>query len=135
VNDADSRSRREQILADALRAADRRRRTRALRRVAGTACACLLAVGTVLVVARNLRRTVQLTPLGHVVPKPTSVPAPHPSTNPDTPRVVVQIIPADRVERRWQVIDDDQLIAALAAAGQPGGVASLNGKAVVVPLR
>jgi hypothetical protein len=60
---------------------------------------------------------------------------PAPATNPDTPRVIVQIIPADRVERTWQVINDDQLIAAMADAGRPGGVARLNGRAVVVPIQ
>jgi hypothetical protein len=139
VNDADSRSRREQILADALRAADRRRRVRGARQVAGGTCICLLAIGTFGVVSRNFRSSVRPAPLVHVGPNPTSAPAPPPApvaaTTPDTPRVVVQIIPADHVERHWQVIDDDQLIAALASAGKPGGVVHLNGKAVVVPLQ
>jgi hypothetical protein len=129
--------RRAAIRADALRVADRRRRARVARRVAGVACVCLLAIGTFAIVSRISRTPVQPAPMVHVTPGSTSSPAPmqSPSTSPSTPRVVVQIIPADHVERRWQVINDDQLIAALAAAGKPGGVARLNGKAVVVPLQ
>jgi len=131
--------RRDAILADALRVADRRRRARGARHVAGVTCVCLLALGTFAIVSRSSRSPVQPARMGQAMPGPTSSPAtaptPSPATNPDTPRVVVQIIPADRVERRWQVINDDQLIATLAAAGKPGGVAHLNGKAVVLPLQ
>jgi hypothetical protein len=138
LSDAAAR-RRNAILADALRAADRRRRARVARHVVGVACVCLLAVGTFAIVSRNGRSPVQPTPLGNAMPGPTSsptpAPTPSPATNPDTPRVVVQIIPADHVERRWQVINDDQLIAALAAAGKPGTVARLNGKEIVLPLQ
>jgi hypothetical protein len=131
-------TRRDAILADALRAADRRRRARVARHVAGVACVCLLAVGTFTAVNRLIRTPVQPTPFVHRTPSPTSSAAPPaPATHPETPprRVIVQIIPADRVERSWQVIDDEQLISAMAAAGKPGGVARLNGRAVVVPLQ
>lgn len=134
--------RRDAILADALRAADRRRHARVVRHAAGVAGACcLLAIGTFAFMDRSVRSTLQPSPLVNVTPAPgpTSFPAPVSApvaaTNPDTPRVVVQIIPADRVERHWQVINDDQLIAAMADAGKPGGVVELNGKAVVVPLQ
>jgi hypothetical protein len=132
-------ARRQAILADALRAADRRRRARLTRRIAGAACVCLLAIGTLAIVVRSSHSPVQSIPIVDVTPGPTSspapAPAPGPSTAPDAPRIVVQVIPADHVERRWQVINDDQLIATLAAAGKPGGVAHLNGKAVVLPLQ
>ena len=133
-----ARQRRDAILADALRAADGRRRARVARRVAAASSACVLALGAFAIYSRVARPPVGPTPVVEVVPRPTSVPAPpiaRPSTAPDAPRVIVQIIPADHVERRWQVINDDQLIAALAAAGKPGGVAQLNGKAVVLPLQ
>jgi hypothetical protein len=135
--------RRDAILADALRAADRRRHRLVARRVTGVAGICLLAAGAFSVVSRSVRAPERPGTLGHVAPAPTSspafaptpVPTPAPVTNPGSSPIVVQIIPADRVERTWQVINDDQLIAAMAAAGKPGGVARLNGRAVVVPLQ
>jgi hypothetical protein len=129
--------RRDAILVDALRAAGRRRRARVACHVAGVAGVCLLAIGTFAIMSPSGRSPVQPARMGQAVQGPTSSPAPTPTpaTNPDTPHVVVQIIPADLVERRWQVINDDQLIAALAAAGKPGGLARLNGKAVIVPLQ
>jgi hypothetical protein len=138
----DGATRREAILADALRAADRRRRSRVARRLAAVTCVCLLALGTIAIMLRSNDRSTHPAAPRDVASGPTSLPTPAPprprppATAPDvSPRVVVQIIPADRVERKWQVIDDDQLIAALAAAGKPAGVARVNGKAVLVPLQ
>jgi hypothetical protein len=136
-------ARRESILADALRAADGRRRTRAGRNLAAAVFAVALASSLVVFVARSPHaQTHAVSPpapgaSAQPSPVPTSRSAQRssPSTASDTARVVVQIIPAEHVERRWQVIDDEQLIAALAAAGKPGGVARLNGKAVIVPLQ
>lgn len=47
-------------------------------------------------------------------------------------RVIVQVIPAQPAERRWVTIGDDQLLAALAQAGQPSGMVRLNGQAILV---
>jgi hypothetical protein len=127
-------ARRDAILADALRTADRRRHWRALRRVAAAACIGAIAFGTVASVYRSTHRPTHLQSPGRIATSaPSTVPA---AIVPEhLPRIVVQIIPADDVDRKWQVINDDQLLAALADAGKPAGIARVNGKAVLVPIQ
>jgi hypothetical protein len=47
----------------------------------------------------------------------------------------VQVIRAGDVKPTWEVLSDDQLLAALADAGRPSGFVRLNGKSVVVPIQ
>jgi hypothetical protein len=125
---ASGAARRAQILADAMGAADARRRRARVRRVATgiavatTAGACLFAV---------LSKT-------HDVPAPAPQRSPiviaPPHTAPSTAATfAIQIIRTEDVKPRWETIGDDQLLAMLAEAGRPSGMVELNGKAVVVP--
>lgn len=134
--------RRRDILADALRAADRRRGRRT-RLVAGVvafpACAAALLVLPPLSRQRPASVVGPISPptaqteLVPLLPAPPSLIAIRPA--PAAPAVHVEIIPADAAKGSSELLSDDQFIRALADAGQPSGLARLNGKTVVVPIQ
>src|SRR5688572_1821225 len=126
--------RRRQILADALRAADRRRRTRAMGVFgvgAGAAVTLAVVVGTILTVSRRdgtsggelaavtqpVTRPLPAPVAGHdpapPVPPPT---APAPPVPPE-PGVIVEVVRDEPGSRTWQTLSDDELLAELAAVG------------------
>lgn len=121
--------RRQFILRDALRAADRRRRRRLAVRAGATGCILgLVAIATFMLVGRHERHDIP------IVVQPSSQPSKtHVATT--EPKVVVQIIRAGDVQPKWQTLSDEQFLAALADAGRPSGFIELNGKTVVVPLQ
>jgi hypothetical protein len=125
-------ARRQAILADALRAADGRRRTRAATRAAAGAAAAVFVVATfAFVVTRREPVPATVAKAPHPAPSPTTSPLPAPAR----PTVIVQVIREQDVRPKWEVLSDDQLIDALADAGRPSGLVTLNGETTVVPIR
>jgi hypothetical protein len=132
-------ARRRMILHAALRQADRRRRRRLAVR-GGTVVGAGAAIAAILLFA--LPSSDRHTQPHQVVIEPKQVPSP-PSTGPvdakrtkvapPAPPIIVEIIRADQIKPKWEIIDDDQLLAALASAGQPSGLVTLNGKTEIVP--
>jgi hypothetical protein len=119
--------RRQSILADALGTADRRRIRRFVVRGTVVACAVGALAATLALLTQPHRPDTIVVESPH--PAPTTTPVPTP------PKVVVQIIRAGDVKPTWEVLSDDQFLAALADAGRPSGFVQLNGKSVIVPLR
>lgn len=133
----DGQQRRRQILQRALREARRRRRQRWVAPGAGGALVLLIA------------GFIALRPRPHLV-APTFPPTVARITAPIAPPVppappstaVVEYIATDptitdrlsipQEPPRWTSIDDQQLLAELASAGQPAGLAYINGRAILL---
>jgi hypothetical protein len=128
-------ARRRQILAAAFREADRRQRRRTVRRAAVFTCVAGF-IGLSLIFIRA--RTTPSAPAVAINPTTQSAITQTTSRADDRvkpPAVAVEFIPAENINRRWEVIDDDQLLDALADAGQPSGIMRIDGKTVVVPVQ
>jgi hypothetical protein len=143
-------ARRREILAEALCAADRRRRGRAIRRAGVVTCVAGVLVGAIVFAPRENDSRISPTPVVIEPPrapqsKPTSVHNDHQPLRSITPpprrepkreaKLVVQVISNEDVKPRWQVLSDDQFLAELADAGQPSGLLRLNGQSMIVPIR
>jgi len=125
--------RRQQILLLAQGQARRRRRARRNRRGGGFVVLGLIAAAVLW--PRHHDRRNSSSPIARASP-----PASQPSSEPSG--IVVQYIQtdptiADRLTLgpqtpRWTSIDDRQLLDELAAAGQPGGIVSMNGKTMLL---
>jgi hypothetical protein len=128
-------ARREQILLLAKTEAKHRRRRRMVSR--SMACAMLvIAIGVILFRFRPQ-------PIIHTLPAITvSVPKTVPTVPALEPTIVVRYIQTDPtitdrltlppVKPRWTEMDDRQLLQELAAAGQPAGIARVNGKTMLL---
>ena len=133
-------TRRREILADVLRAADGRRRKRlAVRSGAGVACVLVALFAVPITTPTREEKTVVVQPPPPpttrtrptiAMPRPLIVIRPAPAT---TPIVRVEVIRGDLADRRWEVLNDDQFLDALADAGRPSGLARINGVTTVVP--
>lgn len=123
--------RREEILRSAVRAASRRRRRGQFLRVGAPLAAVVLAA---FLAARF--GSVQQSPRAQTKPPEVATVPPPPAAAPVTPPAVpgvtitrIQTDPTllDRLsvpprKRDWQVLNDEQLLQALAAAGRPAGL-------------
>lgn len=125
------RARREEILDDALRVADRRRRAKIFSRAA----VVLIAAGifsSVFLVGRG--RTPA--PVAHVLPPAIRETAPLKKSPAEIAIVRVKTDPTLLEQMRappqtptWKELSDDELLKQLAAAGKPAGIAYVDGKA------
>ena len=136
-------ARRDEILRQTLRLVrQRRQRRRAFKLATGVAGVVLVAI-----LLRQPWRSAQ-----PVSPAPTPPPAPfvgNPPPHEPTPRpggeVIVQIIPPDptistrlaapELPPMWRTIDDEQLLAAVAATGQRAGLVRINGQTLLFASR
>jgi len=132
---AAGQERREAILQTALRTVRRRRRARRAVGVTG-------GVAAIVLVAVMLHRSPESVPQTSV-PQPVAPPrvAVQPSyppvESPDVPRfatirivgddpTIMERLAAPAVPQLWRTIDDEELLAEMAAAGQPAGLARIN---------
>ena len=142
--------RRRQILADALRAADRRRHAGIARRTGAVALVAVCAAGVAFVTVTGTNPFATSPEVAVVQPATRPGPPTRPSavehevtppgrdqraapTRPAPTGVIVQVIRDEPGARSWQTLSDDELLAELAAAGQPAGIVRLNGRTVLVP--
>ena len=126
-------ARRQAILADALRTTDRRRRRRFAARAGAAACVAGAIAFAFAVALLNQPKHDPTIVVESPRPAPPTRPIDSPRPLEASPKVVVQIIRAGDVKPRWEVLNDDQFLAAMADAGRPSGFVQLNGKSVVVP--
>jgi len=137
------RDRRDAILQLAVGAARRKRRRRAAVRGAGAACALVLIAAIALQLIGPSTGTHEQIAAPSV---PAQVPGPEPGFAHAKPQpqpvFAVAHIPTDRAittrlavaaePPRWQSIDDDELLAALAQSGRPSGLIEMAGKTHLV---
>lgn len=127
--------RRDAILADALREADRRRHRRAARRAGAVVCTCALMAGIAVVILRQNH----IAPTPQIVAQPTTTKATKATRSlilhGQPPKIVVQVIRAEDVKPTWETISDEQLLTAMSDAGKPSGIVNVDGKTRLVPIR
>jgi hypothetical protein len=135
---AEMKSRRDAILADALREADRRRHRRALRRAGAVVCTCALLAGMAVVILRqndnDAGRQIAVQSTTRTTAKSTKAPGSL-IVHRQPPKIVIQIIRTEDVKPTWQTISDDQLLATMADVGKPSGIVNVNGKTQLIPIR
>ena len=112
---------------------------------AGVAAACVIVTSLVVLMTARTgeEKSVVVQPAPIPPPQQTQIPAdaapapiaigPPKAQGQPAPVVLVEVIRDDPAHRRWQVVNDDQLLAALADAGRPSGLVRINGETMVVP--
>jgi hypothetical protein len=130
----DGRERRSRILQLAIGEASRHRRRRWIARSA----AAMIVVAVIGIA--SLRTTVRPQTVLRPVRVPVAVIPPPPAAT--QPSVAIEYLATDPTitdrlsikpePPRWTSIDDDELLAELAAAGKPAGLAYVNGRPILL---